>query len=140
VRPVVTSALAFFLSLLAGGVVAQQLAVSTGAQEEYILVFIAAVLVAVAVTIPFFIAQYRREPLGAIGIVGKWLTVIFIVLVVVLAAWSYVAANGDPAKYSKDIPIIAGLVLPGLVITMVQWLFTRWRVRRAVPQFGRGAS
>ena len=137
-RPIVTSALAFFLSFLAGGFVAQFLAVSTGAQEEYILVFFATVLVAVVVTIPFFIAQYRPEPLGAVGSVAKWLAVLFIVLLIVLGVWSYIGADGDPQKYQKDWPIIAGLVLPGLSIIFVQWLFTRWRARRALPQFGRG--
>ncbi|MGE0279609.1 MAG: hypothetical protein AB7P20_03200 [Rhizobiaceae bacterium] len=139
-RPVVTSALAFFLSLFAGGLVAQQLAVSTGAQEEYIIVFIATVLVAIVVTIPFFIAQYRPQPLGAVGSVARWLTIIFVVLLVVLGVWAYIGAEGDPAKYNKDLPIIAGLVLPGLAIILVQWLFARWRVRRALPQFGRGSA
>lgn len=139
-RPVVTSALAFFLSLFAGGMVAQQLAVSTGAQEEYILVFVGTVVVAVVVTIPIFIAQYRAQPLVAIGSVAKWLMILFVALLVVLAAWAYYAAAGDSEKFGKDLPIIAGLVLPGLAIILVQWLFTRWRVRRALPQFGRGSA
>lgn len=139
-RPVVTSALAFFLSLFAGGIVAQQLAVSTGAQEEYILVFIATVLVAIIVTIPFFIAQYRPEQLSAVGKVAGWLMIIFVVLLAVLAGWAFYAAAGDAQKFGKDLPIVAGLVLPGLAIILVQWLFTRWRVRRALPRFGRGSA
>lgn len=139
-RPVVTSALAFFLSLFAGGIVAQQLAVSTGAQEEYILVFIATVLVAIIVTIPFFIAQYRPEQLSAVGKVAGWLMIIFVVLLAVLAGWAFYAAAGDARKFDKDLPIVAGLVLPGLAIILVQWLFTRWRVRRALPRFGRGSA
>jgi len=139
-RPVVTSALAFFLSFFGGGMVAQILAVSTGAQEEYIVVFIATVLVAIIVTVPFFIAQYRPEPVGAVGSVARWLTIVFVVLLIVLAGWAYSAAAGDTQKFSRDLPIIAGLVLPGLAIIVVQWLFTRWRVRRALPQFGRGPA
>ena len=51
-RIFLTSLMAFFLSAFAGGMIAQMLAVRTGATEEYILVFVATVIVvAVVVTL-----------------------------------------------------------------------------------------
>ena len=46
-RKFFTSLLAFIISGFAGGLVAQELAVITNAQEEYILVFMASVLVTI---------------------------------------------------------------------------------------------
>ncbi|MFB9982529.1 hypothetical protein ACFSQQ_12785 [Mesorhizobium kowhaii] len=49
-RTFFTSLFAFILSGLAGGLVAQWLAIATGAEEEYILVFMFSVLVTFMVT------------------------------------------------------------------------------------------
>lgn len=139
-RTFFTSFWAFWLSLFAGSFAAQWLAVSTNAGQEYILVFFWTAAISIPVAIAFFVAQLRPDPLGAVGKVAAWLAIIMIIALVGLLGWSYVEAKGDMAKLTRDLPIIAGLSLPGLAILLVQWLFTRWRLRRTPPQFGRAAS
>ncbi|RWD43871.1 MAG: hypothetical protein E5V89_23615 [Mesorhizobium sp.] len=138
-RKFFTSLFAFILSGLAGGLVAQQLAVITGATDEYILVFMLVVLTTVIVTILFFVAQLMTEPLAAVGKVGKWtliaFTVLLVALVAVIAFW-----EESPAAAKEDMPIVAGLGLPSLVTIIVQWLFVRWRLKRTAAGFGRGGA
>ena len=117
-----------FLSFLAGGIVAQQLAVATGATEEYILVFIAVVLLALVFALVFFIAQFARNARRAVDATAKWSLAIFALLLVVLLGFEYWAVGSDMDKMKADLPIVAGLFLPGVAIILVDWLFVRWRV------------
>ena len=128
-RKFVTSLFALILSGLAGGLVAQELAVITNAQEEYILVFVASVLVTFIVTFVFFVAQLMTDPVAAVARTGKWSLIVFAVLIALLVAL-ILYADSSAAVVSKDIPMVAGLGLPGLVTIVVQWLFVRWRVSR----------
>jgi amino acid transporter len=138
-RPVVTSALAFFLSLFAGGIVAQQLAVSTGAQEGYILVFIATVLVAIIVTIPFFIAQYRPEQLSAVGKVAGWLMIIFVVLLAVLAGWAFMPPPAMHGNSARTFPSLLGWCCRALPSFWCNGC-SRAGACVALPRFGRGSA
>lgn len=123
-----TTLLAFFLALLAGGLVAQQMAVMTDAGEEYILVFVAVPLLAVVLAIVFLPAQFGNyRPL--VDATAKWSLVVMVVLFAALIGWEYWAVGGDRAKLVADLPIIGGLALPALAIILVNWLFVRWRVR-----------
>jgi len=131
VRKFVTSLFALILSGLAGGLVAQELAVITNAQEEYILVFMASVLVTFIVTFVFFVAQLMTDPVAAVARTGKWSLIVFAVLIALLVAL-ILYADSSAAVVSKDIPMVAGLGLPGLVTIVVQWLFVRWRVSRGL--------
>lgn len=138
-RAFFTSLVAFFLSLFAGSLVAQQLAVTTGAGEEYILVFMGVVVLSIVIGLVFFIAQFGSEARRMVDAAARWSLIVFVVLAVVLAAVEYWAVSGDMTKYRADLPIMAGLVLPGLAIILVDWLFVRWRVgRRAVALEGYG--
>ena len=126
-RALLLTLVAFFLSLLAGGMVAQQLAVLTGAGEEYILVFIAVVLLAIVFALVFLVAVLAGGPAG-VATAGKWSLAVFAVLLVALLGFEFWAVGGDLAKLRADLPIIGGLVLPGIVIIGVDWLFLRWRL------------
>jgi hypothetical protein len=139
VRIFATSLLAFFVSLFAGGMIAQLLAVETGGQEEWILVFMVTALVAMVMTIVFFIAQFRADQSRAAGTAAKWSLIVFAILLVGLVIWTIWAAGMDRA--GNDLPIIAGLVLPSVAIILVQWLIVRWHALRgtAQPRFGRGS-
>jgi heme/copper-type cytochrome/quinol oxidase subunit 2 len=128
VRAFLTSFMTLFLSFLVGGIIAQQLAVATGAREEYILVFIAVILLGLVFALVFFIAQFARNARQAVDATARWSLAIFFVLVVALLGFEYWAVAGDMAKFKADLPIIAGLTLPGLAIILVDWLFVRWRV------------
>ncbi|TPN86442.1 hypothetical protein FJ987_16895 [Mesorhizobium sp. CU2] len=138
-RALFTSLFAFILSGFLGGVVAQQLAVATGATEEYIVVFMATALVAILVTAFFFVAQFRSDPVRAADRTMWRLLAIFGLALVVLAGWTFAepAANGSTAR---DLSIIAGLILPGAATILVQWLFVRWRLKRAAIKFGRDGA
>jgi high-affinity K+ transport system ATPase subunit B len=117
-----------FLSFLAGGIIAQQLAVATGAREEYILVFIAVILLGLVFALVFFIAQFATDARQAVDAAAKWSLAIFALLAVALLGFEYWAVGGDMAMLKADLPIVAGLILPGLAIILVDWLFVRWRV------------
>jgi glucan phosphoethanolaminetransferase (alkaline phosphatase superfamily) len=133
-----TSLLAFFASLFAGGMVAQVLAVASNGSEEWIGVFMLTVLVAIAMTVVFFVAQFRSDQSRAAGSVAKWSLIIFVVLLAIIAAATIGTDGVD--QIGKDLPMTAGLTLPGMAIVIVQWLIVRWRAPRAVqvPRFGRG--
>lgn len=130
--------MAFFLSLLAGGLVAQQMAVATKAGEEYILVFMAIAPVAIVFAVVFFIAQFRANARGAVNAAARWSLVILAMLTLALFGFEYWATAGDFAKIAADLPIIGGLLLPAVAIILIDWLFVRWRVGRLPATFGRG--
>ena len=130
-RKFFTSLFAFIISGFVGGLVAQQLAVITDAQEEYIIVFMFSVLVMFVVTLVFFVAQLMNDPVAAVARTGKWTLIVFVVLLalfVVLILYS----DSSTAVVRKDMPMVAGLGLPGLVTIIIHWLFVRWRVKRGV--------
>lgn len=138
-RILVTSLLAFFASLFAGELITQVLALASGGSEEWIGIFVLTILVAMAVTLIFFIAQLRADQSRAAGSVAKWSLILLAVVMVVIAAATVVAYGVDQIR--EDLPMTAGLTLPAMVIVIVQWLIVRWRAPRAVqmPRFGRGS-
>ena len=130
-RTFFTSLFAFILSGFAGGLVAQQLAVATGAEEEYIIVFMFSVLVTFVVTFVFFVAQLMNDAVAAAARTGKWTLIVFVVLLVLFVAL-VLYSDSSAAVVRKDMPMVAGLGLPGLVTIIVHWLFVRWRLKRGV--------
>ncbi|TPI57732.1 hypothetical protein FJ420_20075 [Mesorhizobium sp. B3-1-3] len=138
-RKFFTSLFAFVLSGFAGGLVAQELAVATGAEEEYIVVFMVSVLVTAVVTVVFFMAQFMVDPVMAVAKAGKWSLIVFAVLLILLVGLVlHTDASKDVMK--RDGPMVAGLILPGIVTIIVQWLFVRWRVGHVRTGFGRGGA
>ncbi|ESX82231.1 MULTISPECIES: hypothetical protein [unclassified Mesorhizobium] len=134
-RKFFTSLFAFFLSGLAGGLVAQWLAVATNADVEYILVFMISALVTVLVTVAFFIAQFMSDPRRATKLTATIGVAFFVLVGVSLIGWTFSQPPGK-SQWSGDLPIVAGLVLPGIATVLVQWLFVRWRLARSQPGFG----
>ncbi|TIT68732.1 MAG: hypothetical protein E5W90_00005 [Mesorhizobium sp.] len=132
-----TSLFAFFISGLAGGLIAQWLAVATVAEEEYILVFMFSVLVTLVVTFVFFVAQLTNDPVAVVARAGKWTLIVFVVLLVLLVAL-ILYSDGSATLVRKDMPMVAGLGLPGLVTIIIHWLFVRWRVKRGVADIKAG--
>ena len=137
-RKFFTSLFAFFFSGLAGGLAAQWLAVATGAEEEFILVFMVSVLVTLIVTFVFFVAQFMADPVAAVARTGKLLLIVFVVLLALLVAL-ILYTDSSSAVVKKDIPMGAGLGLPGLVTIVIHWLFVRWRVGRGLVKAQVGA-
>ncbi|MBZ9740510.1 MULTISPECIES: hypothetical protein [unclassified Mesorhizobium] len=131
-----TSLFAFFISGLAGGLIAQWLAVATGAEEEYIIVFMVSVLVTFVVTFIFFVAQLMNDPVAAVSRAGKWTLIVFVALIVLLVG-VILYSDSSAAVVRKDMPMVAGLGLPGLVTIIIHWLFVRWRVKRGVADIRR---
>ncbi|MCV3209475.1 hypothetical protein OHD62_16670 [Mesorhizobium sp. YC-39] len=135
-----TSLFAFVLSGLAGGLVAQGLAVATDADVEYILVFMISALVTILVTVAFFIAQFMSDAQRAIGLTALCAIALFVLVGLGLIAWTFSQPPGR-SQWSSDLRVVAGLVLPGIATVLVQWLFVGWRARRSQAGFGRsGAS
>ena len=136
-----TSLIAFFLSAFAGGMVAQILAVWTNATEEYILVFMATVLVVAVVTLVFFIAQLFGNAASAVNWAALVLLLLLAVILLGLLGWTFWQPPAQRALKS-DLTIIGGLMLPNVTVIVVHGLFGRWRLRRRTdaetPRFGRG--
>lgn len=139
-RKFFTSLFAFILSSSAGTLVAQQLAVLTGAEEEYTLVFAATALIIVVVTILFFAVQFFADPVRAVDRTLWWLLVFFGLALLALVGWTF-SVPAENRATASDLSIIAGMILPGVATIIVHWLFVRWRLKRSAAGFGRdGAS
>ena len=143
-RSFLTSLLAFFISLLAGELIVQVLAEQTNGTEEWLVAFGLVILVAGAVTVVFFIEQLVFGTRKAAYVTALTLAAIFMLLAGLLVWASYALSTG-PADPSRDAPLIAGLVLPGFAIILLQWLIVRWRTGRegtppSLPRFGRGGQ
>lgn len=141
-RSFLTSLLAFFASLLAGGVIAQALAVHYSGQEEWILVFMSVVVVAIATTIIFFIVQLASGTRLAAFITLVVLLVLFTVMLGGLIFWTFFSAPSN-AVPSDDRALTIGLVAPNVAVILVQWLIVHLRSAQAAqtqiqPRFGRG--
>ncbi|MDX8496860.1 hypothetical protein RFM99_00355 [Mesorhizobium sp. VK4C] len=138
-RKFFTSLFAFVLSGLAGALVVQELAVLTGATEEYILVFAATVMIIIVVTIAFFLVQFRAEPVRAVDRMLWWLLAIFAIMLIALAGWTF-SVPAENRATASDLSIVAGLILPGVLAIIVQWLFVRWRLKSSPAPFGKGGT
>ena len=143
-RSFLTSLLALIVSLLFGAVIVQWLAERSDGSEEWLVAYGLAILVAGTVTVVFFIEQLAFGTRKAAYVAALILIAIF-VLVAGTLVWGSIALSSGPADAAQDAPLIAGIVLPGLVIILLQWLIVRWRAPRApepatVPRFGRGGQ
>jgi hypothetical protein len=122
----------------------QVLAERTGGTDEWLVAYGLAILVAGAVTVVFFIEQLVIGTRNAAYVTALILTAIF-VLVAGMLVWASFALSTGPAEAVRDAPLIAGIVLPGLAIILIQWLIVRWRVPQSAempvqPRFGRGGQ
>ncbi|PBC04701.1 hypothetical protein [Mesorhizobium sp. WSM3860] len=138
-RKFFTSLFAFILSGLAGVLVVQELAVITGATEEYILVFAATVMIVIVVTVAFFLVQFRAEPVRAVDRMLRWLLATPAIIVIALAGWTF-SVPAENRATAGNLSIVAGLIPPGAAAIIVQWLFVRWRLKRSSAAFGRGTT
>lgn len=141
-RSLLTSLLALIVSLLAGELIVQVLAVESNGTEEWLAAYGLAMLVAGAVTVVFFIEQLVFGTRKGAAVVALILTAIFL-LIAGMLVWASIAPSTDPGDAAQDAPLVAGLVLPGLAIILLQWLVVRWRAPQAagppaVLRFGRG--
>lgn len=126
-RKLAASLLAFCLSGIVSSFVAQQLAVWSGAGEEFILVFFALAAAMMTVSICFFVAQFfGRRAIDRIGLVLMILTV-----AAVSTLW-LLARNPQASRevMIQDISVLAGLSLPILVLIAVHWLTIRLMQRQ----------
>lgn len=143
-RSFLTSLFALIVSLFIGILIAQALAVWSNGSEEWLVAFGLAMLVAGAVTVVFFIEQLAFGTRKAAYVTALILTAIF-ALVAGMLVWASFALSTGPAEAVRDAPLIAGIVLPGLAIILIQWLIVRWRVPQSAEmpvqlRFGRGGQ
>jgi len=98
VRKFFTSLFALILSGLAGGLVAMWLAIATNADSEYILVFMLSALVAIVLTVVFFIAQFMSDPQRAVNLTALVAVALFVVIGIGLIAWTFSQPPDPPAQ------------------------------------------
>jgi amino acid transporter len=130
--------LAFVVSFFLGELAAQQVAVAMNGTEEFIAVFGFVFFIAVFFAVAFFVAQLRTDPRRAAGRLARWSIAVLIGLTAVWALWAWIAG-----MMLSDLPIIAGIMLPALVIVLADWIVVRWLARTAPPappRFGRLAN
>lgn len=121
-RKLGASLLASLVSGLAGGVVAQQLAVWSGAGEEFILVFFALAAALVTAGAGFFLAQFfgRR----GVDIVGLALTIL--VLAGLGALWFFVGDEPSSQEAAiADLSLLGALGLAVIAMIAAHWLTLR---------------
>jgi hypothetical protein len=137
VRTIFTTLLMLFAGMFTGGMVAQVLAEETGADQEFILVFMLVMLVLLLSTVVFVATQFFDNPRRAANRAAFVLLGLIVLWAAFLVGWDIVDSPPGTALKSSW-PIITGLTLPNAVTVIVHWLIARWRGRRAQPQFGRG--
>ena len=118
----------FLRSMLVAGTIAVQIAISTAAREEFIIVFMALELFGLA-TIIVFALVYGRA-ITAQAFTKAALTMFAIVCVLSVAAcMASFASHRSGAEALNDLKIFVPVVIvSGLVILIQQWLIVRrWR-------------
>lgn len=140
-RIVVTSLLMIVAGLLAGGFVAEGLAVQTGADQEFILVFVALAAILIVSTVVFFFVQFFADVRKAARVAMLALVSLVAVAALLLVAIDLIDQPAHGA-IANSWPIIVGLTLPNAILVLTQWLIVRWRnpAPMAMPLFGRGAA
>ncbi len=142
-RNLLTAIVAFLASALAGSIVVYVIAVETRAQEEFILAFSAIAPLGLVVVLPLLVASYMREPRRAVSRVARWLLALMAILLAALFGYAFYAAQSRTGIV-RDLPVLAGISIPAIVILAMQWLVFRWRARPAAPprpmQFGRAGA
>src|SRR5262245_8338859 len=141
-RSFLASLLALIVSLLVGELIVQGLAVESGGAEEWLVAFGMVILVAGAVALVFLVVQLAAGSGRAANITALTLAVIYTVLAG-LVAWANFALSTGAEK--DDAALMAGIVLPGFAVILVQWLIVRRLGPRTVPvpslpRFGRGGQ
>ena len=121
--------IAFIASLVAGFAMAVQMAFLTQAREEFALVFTMLAFIAIMSLTAFAIAQWRGDRRTRIKRMAGALALLISAIALGLASMSFSNA-GSFEGVRRDLPIIAGIVAPSLIVIFVQWLIVGWRARR----------
>jgi hypothetical protein len=141
-RSVLTSLFALIGSLLAGELIVQGLAVESGGAEEWLVAFGMVILVAAAVAFVFLIVQLAAGSGRAANIAALVLAIVFTIFGA-LVVWANFALSTGAQK--DDAALLAGIIVPGYAVIVVQWLIVRWlgprpAVAPSMPRFGRGGQ
>lgn len=121
-RKIFVSLLAYLVSGIAGGIVAQQIAVRSEAGQEFILVFFVVALLSVTAAVAFFAAQF----FGPRGIdrTALFFSLVLAALLAVVSAWAYRQATPHSLAHG-DLMILGSLALSGAVLIATHWLVVR---------------
>ena len=140
-RILVTTLLMVVAGFLAGGLVAQGLAVETGADQEFILVFVAIACILVVSSVVFFAVQFFTDVRKAAGVAMRILLGFIVVAALILIVIDLID-QPDHGAIARSWPIIVGLTLPNAILVVVQWLIVRYRNPgpMVMPMFGRDAG
>lgn len=126
-RKLGASLLACLLSGLAGGLLAQQLAVRSGAGEEFILVFLAVGAVVSVAAICFFVAQF----FGTRAIDGTGMALTVLALGALAALWYFVPdERATPQAAAEDTTLLAAMAVGVLATIATHWLTIKLMLRR----------
>lgn len=137
-RTAVTTFIAFILSALVGGLVTQVIAVESGGQEEFIIAFGLTVLLAIVLTVIFFIVQLFTDQRRAASVAARILLAVYCLLAAGL--WILVLVVEEDFQ---SVALLAALTAPGLVMIVIQWAIVRWRSAPPAPppmRFGRDGA
>ena len=137
-RAILTAFLILIAGFFSGGLLVQGIAVGTGADQEFIVVFAIFAAIYLLCSVAFIATLFFGNVRAAAGVVARVLLVLLVVAVSGLVAIDLLS---DPSHgmIAKSWPVIAGLTLPGIVTVLVQWAIVRMR-NAPKPQFGRGAG
>jgi hypothetical protein len=127
-RGIGTIILAAIVSGFFAGALQLQFAIWTNAHEEFIAVEMAFMLFVLIVAVAFGIAVFTRA-----SATTEWLTVwLAVSLLMALAGlealilWS----EGNARSIATDLPLLAEILVPGLLAILIQWWFVRRHIRK----------
>ena len=131
-RTVFTFIGAFLLSMLVAGMIAVQIAISTGAREEFILVFMALELFGLVTIIVFALVYGRASKAQAFTKAATVLFAIVVALSVAACVASFVSHRSATEVLNDAKIFVPVAIVSGLVILIQKWLIAR-RWRRTHP-------
>ncbi len=136
-RTVFTFIGAFLLSMLVAGTIAVQIAISTGAKEEFIVVFIALELFGPVTTLVLAVVYARAAETRTFTKVANAMIVAVAVVSLGTSAISF-AVHRSAAEALNDAKItLPTLIVSALVILIQKWLVARrWRRTHPVESAG----
>ncbi|BAT60440.1 hypothetical protein GJW-30_1_02983 [Variibacter gotjawalensis] len=121
-----TLVLAFFASLLVGGIVQNLLAVYAKADLEFVIAIVIFILATQIYSIVFGIALFAHWSIDRCAL---WLTGITVALVIA-GEIVIIIAQGSIRTVKADTLILGYMIVPSLIAIAIHWLIVRRRAAR----------
>jgi hypothetical protein len=124
-RTVFTFFGAFLLSILIAGMLAVQIAISTGAREEFILVFMALELFGLMTIVVFALVYGRASRADSFTKAALVMFAVVVALSVAACVASFASHRSGTESLNDAKIFVPVVIVSGLVIAIQKWLIAR---------------